>query len=788
MSNSTKQSPLGVNVLSGFLQNTGITINPIVTSYMGSSTSVSNYTPGSLVNTTVLSALTSAIREAWVLFDSTTIAQSTYDAIISIGSTTLPALGNSPPSTYTWSGSPFTTSTQYQITSYGYARLFPKQAYDEFNYNGTVALTGNYKDFFGSFLTTTGFISMSNGSIMTMQNALSFLDGTYSNMDDLISADITGVSLSTTVFGQDLINSGKAINLTTISTFGLPSNLLETLKKYNALTQSLSLALLASGLTPNEINTLTSNTNVTDLQQQQAYAALLIITGIDLANILIPLNCNTKGLNSLADLLDVKKLFPNSYQSLTVPVYNATPGPTNSKTYYPIYINQGVNSGLNNPAITKQVGSINSSSTGGRGLSSGLTPGSSTVVQPLPEGFGSYLQNILPNDIAVSAGAFSVTMQQIRNISNVPVEKFAQVVASIETTRGLTVNGTNIPTDVVSAQAGLDLVAFGTGPYKTYTFSDFFGCMSGLPYPWESIQTLISKVQTTTLQTIYTNLYNATLAANEANMLIYIAQANAEIASIYATRNTNSNINSLNRAWTNTGSQLTSEQNARTTGLPTLPSPRDANIYPFPIIIYSMVESITSYSKDTAPNMAAQTLEAIANLSNTTGQSLIGLMRAERNQERLIKAGITLDNNIPDIVPLTEQKELIANGTVANSSPATLQQYDSSTETYYSPIPIGTYDANTNEYLVNTSPANTTNTIATTTGVPIGTTIATTIGVPIATGAPIFPGSLAGSPYANIIEPQLSIVYTSDILLPASYPVQQAIEQVILCNCDCWVQ
>jgi hypothetical protein len=406
------------------------------------------------------------------------------------------------------------------------------------------------------------------------------------------------------------------------------------------------------------------------------------------------------------------------------------------------------------------------------------------VVQPLSEGFGSYLQNILPDDIAVSAGAFSVTMQQIRNISNVPVEKFAQVVASIETTRGLTVNGTNIPTDIVSAQAGIDLVAFGTGPYKTYTFSDFFGCMSGLTYPWESIQTLISKVQTTTLQTIYTNLYNATLAANEADMLTYIAQANAEIASIYATRNTNSNVNSLNRAWTNTGSQLTSEQNARILGLPPLPSPRDANIYPFPIIIYSMVEAITSYAKDTSPNMAAQTLEAIANLSNVTGQSLVGLMRSERNQERLIRVGITLDNNILDVVPLPEQKELIANGTVANSAPATLQQYDSSTDTFYAPTPIGAYDPNTNEYLVSTSPADT----ATLDGAggffggPGG------IGVPIATGAPIFPGSLAGSPYANIVEPQLNTVYTSDILLPASYPVQQAIEQVILCNCDCWVQ
>lgn len=763
MSSSAKQSPLGVNTLSGFLQNTGLIINPVVTSYMGSSTSVSNYTPGSLVNTTVLSKLTSAIRAAWVLYDGASIAQSTYEAIISIGSTTIPALGNSPPSSYTWPNSPFTTSTQYEITSYGYARVFPKQAYDEFNYNGTLALTGSYKDFLGTFLTATGFISMSNGAIMTMQNSLTFLEGTYSNMDDLISADIAGVSLSTTVFGQDLINSGKAINLATISTFGLPSNLLETLKKCNALTQSVSLALLATGLTPNEINALTSNANVTDLQQQQAYAALLIITGIDLANILIPLNCNIKGLNSLADLLDVKKLFPNSYQSLTVPVYNATPGPTNSKTYYPIYINQGINSGLNNPAIVKQVGSINSSSTGSGSQSSGLTPGSNTVSQPLPEGFGSYLQNILPDDIAVSAGAFSVTMQQVRNISNVPIEKFAQVVASIETTRGLTVNGTNIPTDTASAQAGLNLVALGTGPYKTYTFSDFFGCMSGLTYPWESIQTLISKVQTTTLQTIYTNLYNATLATNEADMLIYIAQANTEIASIYATRNTNSNITSLNTAWTNTGSQITTERNTRITGLPTLPSPRDDNIYPFPIIIYSMVDAIASYAKDTSPNMAAQTLEAIANLSNITGQSLVGLMRSERNQERLIKVGITLDDNILDAVPLVEQKELIANGTVANSSPATLQQYDSSTNTYFSPTSIGSYDPNTNQYI-------------------------TEIDTPIPIGAPIFPGSLAGSPYANIIEPQLNSVYTSDILLPASYPVQEAIEQVILCNCDCWVQ
>ena len=45
--------------------------------------------------------------------------------------------------------------------------------------------------------------------------------------------------------------------------------------------------------------------------------------------------------------------------------------------------------------------------------------------QILPEGFGSYLQGILPDDIATAAGAFSATMQQIKNIRKVDFEKFA---------------------------------------------------------------------------------------------------------------------------------------------------------------------------------------------------------------------------------------------------------------------------------------------------------------------------------------------------------------------------
>ena len=131
-------------------------------------------------------------------------------------------------------------------------------------------------------------------------------------------------------------------------------------------------------------------------------------------------------------------------------------------------------------------------------------------LQIMPEGFGSYLQDILPKDIATTAGAFSASMQQIKKIRTIPIEKFAQVVATLETTRGLNlVNGTNVPTDTTEAQAALALIALGSGPYGTYTFSDFFGCMSGLPYPWVQIQPAIIALQSSTLTNIYQQLYLA---------------------------------------------------------------------------------------------------------------------------------------------------------------------------------------------------------------------------------------------------------------------------------------
>lgn len=435
MSDSGKQSPLGVNVMSSLLQNNGLGINPILTDFAGSSKSYSNFSFGSIVQNTVLRLITWSINDAClrgevngdvynniifvggltnsigltniestpsyftVYHDTSVINQfpaGTYIQLSTsvegyndtwligtskVGSfvvitsadpgnvtggnikygTLVPGLGNSGTFAFTWNndttgpygigsawgGTSYSNSGNKSVTQWGYNRLLALQAWDEFNYNEGQP---KYKDFLGSFQQADSFVNYTNSAITSADNSKSFLEGTYSNMNDLISADITGVSLATFNFGQDLIKTGRAINLKKINTFGLPSNLLETLQENNAITPAISLALLAAGFTQSELASILGNVNnATKEQQVKMYKAFTIILGKDLQEVLIPLNCKTAGLESLADLLNPKKLFPTQstatgsavYQTLTVPLYNtgqaaqgATPVSNTKNVYY----------------------------------------------------------------------------------------------------------------------------------------------------------------------------------------------------------------------------------------------------------------------------------------------------------------------------------------------------------------------------------------------------------------------------------------------------------------------
>jgi hypothetical protein len=297
----------------------------------------------------------------------------------------------------------------------------------------------------------------------------------------------------------------------------------------------------------------------------------------------------------------------------------------------------------------------------------------------------------------------------------------------------------------------------------------------------------------------------------------YIDQANTEIENI-STSNTNS-IALLNTYWNILGSQLAIEQRARYIGLPPVTVPKDLFLNPYPTSINIFVDSIPTIAQDTKPHMAAQTLEAICNLDTLGGQSTVAQMRQERNQQRLISAGIPLDNDISTGISSMDQKTLLTNNTIPAGinnvieSP-TLNLINASPEIYgdvtngvigftnpawstneidgqvITPIPNGVYipsDINlTGEYIpALTSTEGDITPILNGNPIPVVNTI-----VP-ATLNPALPARIVTVTAPNQLDTNipsnLDTDYTGSTMLPASYSINEAIEKVIECNCDCWV-
>ena len=579
MADTGKQSPLGQNVLGGLLQNRCIQINPNAQDYMGISRSNDQYTFGTLVEGTVLRMLTWSINDAYLRG---LVSNSVYNNIISIsGNGACYALGNSKPPTYVvedpsdvwtdkskeagalYAGGPANAgysvagNTDYgqsatwapydssnvnkSITQWGWIRCHALQAHNEFNYHAKEGQEGavlnsipypKYEDFTASFQTAEGWINANNPVAIIAENAPEFMEGAFSNMDDLITGDFSGVTKSLGLFGDNLKFLGKLIDLKNLDKFGFPSTLLQQLFKNGGLTQDLNLAIGAAGLTANRLKLISKGETIaTELEEKQLYAAYVIISGENLKNCIAPMTpfvdwcLADNAIRTLADCLNVKRLFflLDCWSTLTVPLYNATTDlPTGAKTYYLIYNTDGsVNGALNTDAVKNRVGTLIVNGT------PATTNSTQEEIGVLPTGYDSYLggaNKVLPTEIGLAAAAFRYAMLQITNIDQLTPGTIGRCVGQLElnTENGSGANGTEgSPTGLAkpineSLQATVpEEISLGSGWAGTYTYSDFFGCMSGLPYAWERIYTLINQTGATqvtsrsTLAKIYQQLFLA---------------------------------------------------------------------------------------------------------------------------------------------------------------------------------------------------------------------------------------------------------------------------------------
>jgi hypothetical protein len=278
-------TPLQLNAAAGLLQNQGIGINAGLLA---------------AINTYDTTALISPLLNTISVGNTGILSANTITSIETLAANTCPALSDSVPTAYSSLGTQMTTAVLNQAV---------------------VDICGNNVSKLAQAVNQAeAYTSQTSIFINSAINSQTYLGNTFTTMNNMITGDATVINLATTALGQDLINLGRLINLQNLNNLGSPLALVQQLYSIAGVIPTLTVAFTAAGISQDIALNLTNPTaSVTDTIQRRMYQAMTQITGSALAQILTIFGVTTTGINTMADLLNPLKLFPNSYQSLTAP-------------------------------------------------------------------------------------------------------------------------------------------------------------------------------------------------------------------------------------------------------------------------------------------------------------------------------------------------------------------------------------------------------------------------------------------------------------------------------------
>ena len=664
-------SPLQLTVAASMFNNTGLKSFPATLQ-----TAINSFN-----TTTVINNFIAAVN----FYKAQTFAtQSTLDSLLTIGSTVCPALGNSIPASPV--GSYPYLNSEYLVTYFDDA---DGSSLDPSGFSNLIEQTcaaylgnGDYGRFSTGFMAVQGYIRSTNELINSSVNANQYLGPTFTNMDDLTTANIASINTDLANFGLDLAKQGQLWDPKNIDLYGTPAGLVQQISRLAGTVRGqtvpiLQAAMISVGLTDRDIfNIVTNNqvgynnpdgisSNDFDRLQKKIYSAFTTITGENLQQILDLLDVTTPNIVSLEELLDPRKVYPLSYTTMQTPSPN---GPV---------------------AIFGSQGSVNSS----------IAP---IVNSYLPTASGcDELGKIIPPADAVANKAIEVALKQVNNVTNLSLPGLAQAIqgwvnnpweiAKAYLTNDIVSVGSPVPTyyraqqDVpvgisitntaywlpttlggISTMSGLPLIqaqtaavdpsvtsyiasiATGSGPNGTITTYDVLGLTldadnfaAQLNTATTAINALQGAGSLNTLNTAYTNIL---AAVNDAGVITQINNANAAIAALSASPY----VTTLNTAWTYMANLMNLSAKYTT----------QAGINYFEILpgdknpILGFVLNLPAYALLTANEDAAEYLENLADSTVLGGQAIIGAMREGRNAARLAQAGMYNTTQIPSEAPV----------------------------------------------------------------------------------------------------------------------------------------
>ena len=284
-----------------------------------------------------------------------------------------------------------------------------------------------------------GEVDKANKYINAAVNSAALTAQTYTTQDALITGNLAAVSSDANAWGHELIASGTLFDFKKLDHLGTPQAIIEALIRGNMLgmisdeltTQGLDVVTLKKAIKDNP------DLMLTPLVQKRCYYVLQRVDGDKLIDILEMLAFQTPGINLLADLMDLTKVFPTTYTTLTAP---------KDGTLRPIFTNAG-----------------------------NITDHFSDVVAPLSA--------VIPDDIAIGNNVFTCSLSQVTGIRNSSPDGIGSAACDIEDNEGLgilSVLPEAVPPEI--AQSIIDDFAGGSGPNGSWYLTDLLGAVTAEPH------------------------------------------------------------------------------------------------------------------------------------------------------------------------------------------------------------------------------------------------------------------------------------------------------------------
>jgi hypothetical protein len=296
-------TPLQLTSGAGLLQNTGIAINSVFS--------------GAVQQYEAIAPIANLLATLSLANDAN-LANATILSLQTLGNSVCPALGDSIPAASA-NTAPFPVGN-----SLGFLGFLE-------TVGNTQLGSGDVGKFAQAFSAAQGYVGQVNLFIISAANANEYLGPTFTNLDDMITGDLTKVSLALPALGADLLNLGFLISLPNIVNLGEPASVLQQLAAVgnmgNSTLPCVDVALRSVGLDTQDIIDLISNnraslfnpnglsTNQFDRLQQKAYRAFTLVGGDCLEEVKAVLGVNLP-LADMADLLNPTQILPTSYPTL----------------------------------------------------------------------------------------------------------------------------------------------------------------------------------------------------------------------------------------------------------------------------------------------------------------------------------------------------------------------------------------------------------------------------------------------------------------------------------------